>query len=185
MVGAPGLATFGLISGRRLRIPFGAFCLLGGFGRRGALRFSGHLLFALVFPLKLLPQLTLDARVRRHDLAIRLGQRLRQFGLVNRPGGFSLPSRMAAFNEADPLIANSAFHFFLPPGRRQNTSRGDLSDADLFEDRRPRRRFRFQPLFGQLQTQDIHSQSIGQFLKQNFLTVAETDGVTVSEGFGC
>jgi hypothetical protein len=33
---------------------------------------------------------------------------------VNRPGRFSLPARVAAFNEADPLIANSAFHFFLP-----------------------------------------------------------------------
>jgi hypothetical protein len=36
---------------------------------------------------------------------------------VNRPGGFSLPARIPAFNEADPLIANSAFHLFLPQGR--------------------------------------------------------------------
>jgi hypothetical protein len=45
---------------------------------------------------------------------------------VNRPGRFSLPARVVAFNEADPLIANSAFHFFLPQGRRQNTCRETL-----------------------------------------------------------
>lgn len=77
LAAAPGFVEFGLTSGRRLRVPFGAFGLIGGVGSRlGRLRLSGHLLFAAVFSFKLLPQLALNAGMRRHDFAIRLCQSL-------------------------------------------------------------------------------------------------------------
>ena len=115
---APGDIMIEQTSGRRLGKPFGLLGLIGWL--RGPHLF-GRLLFAAVFPLKLLTQFALNAGMRSHNFTIRLCQRLCQFAFVNRPGGLSLPARMVAFNEADSLIANSAFHLFLPPGRRQNT----------------------------------------------------------------
>lgn len=70
----PGPGLIDLISGRRFRIPFGILSLISIGGQIGILRLCGHLLFAAVFPLKLLPQLALNARVRRHDFTIRLCQ---------------------------------------------------------------------------------------------------------------
>jgi hypothetical protein len=58
--------------------------------------------------------------------------KLRQFAFVNRPGRFSLPARVDAFNEAYSLIANSAFHFFYRRGGDKTLAGRRLSDADLF-----------------------------------------------------
>jgi hypothetical protein len=49
--------------------------LISKFGRSGALlRLRHRLLFATVFPLKLMPQFALSARMRRYYLTIRLCQ---------------------------------------------------------------------------------------------------------------
>ena len=54
---------------------FGVLGLISRFVRSGALlRLRHRLLFATVFPLKLLPQFALSAGMRRHYLTIRLCQ---------------------------------------------------------------------------------------------------------------
>jgi hypothetical protein len=64
-----------LTSGRCLRTPFGVLGLISRFVRSGALaRLRQRLLFATVFPLKLLPKFALSAGMRRHYLTIRLCQ---------------------------------------------------------------------------------------------------------------
>lgn len=75
MADVPGFTLIGLSSGRRLRIPLGVLGLISRIRAHiGLLRLCGRLLFAAVFPLELLPQLALDAGMRRHDLTVRLCQ---------------------------------------------------------------------------------------------------------------
>ena len=74
MVDGPGYVLIDLTLGRRFRIPFSILSLIGISAQIGILRLRGHLLFAAVFPLKLLPQFALNAGVRRHDFTIRLCQ---------------------------------------------------------------------------------------------------------------
>ena len=75
MARASGFVMTSLTSGRCLRIPFGVLGLISRFGRSGALmRLRHRLLFATVFPLKLLPQFALSAGMWRHYLTIRLCQ---------------------------------------------------------------------------------------------------------------
>ena len=75
MAHASGFVMTSLTSGRCLRILFGVLGLISRFVRSGALlRLRHRLLFATVFPLKLLPQFALSAGMRRHYLTIRLCQ---------------------------------------------------------------------------------------------------------------
>ena len=75
MARVPGVVKIGPTSGCRLQIPFGVLGLLSRFWSWGAwLRLRLRLLFAMMFPLKLLPQFALSAGMRRHDLTIRLCQ---------------------------------------------------------------------------------------------------------------
>ncbi len=122
----PSHFPYRLKSGGHFRIHLGIFSRFGGIGRQTSLRhLCGDRLLARVFSLKLQPQLSLDAGMRRDDFAIGLSERFRQFTFVNRPGRSSFPPRVAAFDETDRLVANSTFHRFFPRGGKRHIYGGE------------------------------------------------------------